>query len=160
MGTKFLIRECRADDDAAVRRCIVELQEFERGIEPRLLSGESMAAAYWQRIQERCAKANGRAFVAELDGSVVGFLAVLAEQPFEELDDPPGAYALVTDVVVLSSHRGRGIGRQLLEHAEAFVRAAGARELRIGVLSKNTTAKRLYVGMGFQSNLEVLAKRW
>lgn len=156
----LLVRESRRDDDAAICRCLVELQEFERGIEPRLRPGESMAAAYWQRIQERCAAANGRAFVAVQDGVVVGFVAVLAEEPFEELDDPPGTYGVITDVVVLPSHRGRGIGRELLEHAEAFARAAGARELRIGVLSANSGARRLYRQSGFVPHLEVLTKRW
>jgi ribosomal protein S18 acetylase RimI-like enzyme len=61
------------------------------------------------------------------------------------LDDPPGTYALVTDLVVLSSHRGRGIGQQLLGRAEAFVRSAGAAELRIGVLANNITARRFYL---------------
>lgn len=154
------VRECRVPDDEAIRRCIVELQEFERGIEPRLRAGESMADAYWGRIQQRCLEAKGRTFVAEDGGLVVGFVAVVAEQPFEELDDPPGTYALVTDLVVLPPHRGRGIGRLLLEHAEDFVRRAGATELRIGVLAKNSTARQLYLGMGFEPTVEILSKRW
>ena len=44
------------------------------------------------------------------------------------LDDPPGHYALITDLVVLDSYRGRGIGRQLLERAEAYAKQAGATE--------------------------------
>jgi ribosomal protein S18 acetylase RimI-like enzyme len=90
---------------------------------------------------------------------VVGFVAVLAREPFTELDDPPGTYALVTDLVVLATHRGKGIGRRLLDRAEAYARDAGAAELRVGVLAKNTAARRLYLSRDFTPHLEVLAKR-
>jgi ribosomal protein S18 acetylase RimI-like enzyme len=159
-SVEVLIREYGPDDTPAIRRCVVELQEFERAIDPRLRPGDAMADAYWAQIQARCAEANGRVFVAAQDGAVVGFVAVLAAQPFTDLDDPAGTYALVTDVVVQPAHRGRGIGSQLLRHAESFVRAAGATELRIGVLAGNTAARRLYVGRGFRPHLEVLVKRW
>ncbi len=157
---EILIREYRQGDAVAVRQCIIELQEFERAIDPRLRPGESMADDYREHIQGQCAEANGRVFVAEHEGAVVGFVAVLAAQPFTELDDPPGTYALVTDVVVQASHRGHGIGSQLLRHAEAFVRVAGATELRIGVLAENVAARRLYLDSGFVPHLEVFTKRW
>jgi GNAT superfamily N-acetyltransferase len=156
----LVIREYRREDATAVRRCVVELQEVERTIDPRLRPGEAMADRYWENILARCAEANGQVFVAEQDGSVVGFVSVLAAEPFTELDDPPGSYALVTDVVVLPSHRGRRIGAQLLRHAEAFARAAGATELRIGVLAENSAARRLYLDEGFVPHLEVFIKRW
>jgi ribosomal protein S18 acetylase RimI-like enzyme len=155
-----VIRDCRQDDAAAVRRCIVELQDFERTIDPRLRSGESMADAYWTNIQARCARANGRVFVAEQEDGIVGFVAVLAAEPFTELDDPPGTYALVTDLVVLATYRGQGVGARLLRHAEAFARTAGATELRIGVLSGNTAARQLYLRAGFAPHLEIFVRRW
>lgn len=119
-----------------------------------------MTDEYCAVIQARCVEANGRVFVAEESGAVVGFVAVLAAQPFAEPDEPPGTYALVTDVVVLPPQRGRGIGSRLLQHAEAFVRAAGATELRIGVLVENLGARRLYLGSGFVPHQEMLVKRW
>jgi ribosomal protein S18 acetylase RimI-like enzyme len=155
-----LIREYHLADAPAVRRCVVALQEFERTIDPRLRPGETMADGYCQQMHARCAESDGRVFVAEQGGAVVGFVAVLAREPFTELDDSPGAYALVTDLVVLASHRNQGIGRRLLERAEAFARAAGAQELRIGVLAKNASARRLYLSAEFRRHLEVFTKRW
>lgn len=119
-----------------------------------------MADEYWEWIRSRCAEANGKVFVADQDGSVVGFVSVLAAQPFEEPDDPPGHYALLTDLVVLSSYRGAGIGRELMERAEAFARSAGATELRVGVLAANSVARTLYLNSGFVPHLEVFTKRW
>jgi ribosomal protein S18 acetylase RimI-like enzyme len=156
----MMIREYRAGDAAALRQCVVVLQDAERAIDPRLLPGEVMADAYCERIHARCRETAGKIFVAEEDSHVVGFSTILAHEPFTELDDPPGHYALISDLVVLEAYRGRGIGRQLLERAEAYAREAGATELRIGVLSGNRTARRLYLDVGFQPHLELLTKRW
>lgn len=155
-----IIREYRPADAAAVRRCVVALQDFERTLDPRLRDGETIADAYCEQIHTRCRDAVGRVFVAELAGVVVGFIAVLAHEAFTELDDPPGTYALVTDLIVLSPYQNQGIGRQLLERAEAFARAAGASELRIGVLAQNVAARRLYLAASFVPQLEILVKRW
>lgn len=125
-----------------------------------LLPGEEMADRYCERIHTRCREAHGKVYVAEEDSMVVGFTTVLAREPFTELDDPPGYYALITDLVVLEPYRGRGIGRRLLERAEAYAKQAGATELRIGVLAKNGAARRLYLDVGFQPHLELLNKRW
>jgi GNAT superfamily N-acetyltransferase len=156
----MIIREYQDGDTAALRHCVVVLQDSERAIDPRLLAGEVMADAYCERIRARCRETEGTIFVAEESSLVVGFATVLAREPFTELDDPPGHYALIADLVVLEPYRGRGIGRQLLERAEAYARQAGATELRIGVLSGNRTARRLYLDVGFQPHLELLTKRW
>jgi ribosomal protein S18 acetylase RimI-like enzyme len=156
----FLIREYRPADVSAVRQCVVELQDFERALDSRLRPGETMADAYCERIHARCAESDGRVFVAEQDESVVGFVAVFSRESFTELDEPPGTYAFISDLVVLSPYRGRGIGRQLLQRAEAFAREADARELRIGVLAENLKARRMYLASEFVPHLEILVKRW
>ena len=153
-----VIREYEASDVEAVRRCIVELQEFERAIDSRLRPGELIADEYWSQVQRRCTDRNGCVFVAEIEAAVVGFVAVLAEEQFTELDDPPGRYALVTDLMVVAPFRGRGIGRRLIERAEAFARSAGVGELRIGVLSANQPARQLYLSAGFAPHLEIFTK--
>jgi ribosomal protein S18 acetylase RimI-like enzyme len=156
----MIIRDYRDSDAAALRRCVVVLQEFERAIDSRLLGGEVMADRYCERIHVRCREAAGQIYVAEDDSEVIGFVTVLARESFTELDDPPGHYALITDLVVLESYRGRGIGRQLLDRAERYAKQAGARELRIAVLANNGAARRLYLDQGFQPHVEVFTKRW
>ena len=153
------IRNYQDTDAAALRRCVVVLQDFERRIDARMIPGEVIADRYCERIHERCCECAGRAYVAELESEVVGFIAVLARQPFTELDEPPGYHALITDLVVLEPYRGRGIGRRLLDHAETYAKEAGATELRIGVLANNHSARNRYLGSGFLPHLEILTKR-
>jgi GNAT superfamily N-acetyltransferase len=154
-----IIRDYREADAVSLRQCVVVLQDHEQMIEPQLRSGEEMADQYCLELHARCRKSGGRVFVAEEDGVIIGFVAVLSRESFTELDEPPGEYAVVTDLVVLEPFRGRGIGRQLLQRAEAFVREVCTNELRIGVRSKNEAARRLYFEEGFIPHFEILAKR-
>lgn len=55
----------------------------------------------------------------------------------------------VHDVVVLDSHRGRGIAEAMLAEVERLARGRGACKLTLEVLSGNTPAVRLYERVGF-----------
>ena len=67
-----MIRECEpVRDRAGLRACVVELQEFERAIEPSLPKGEEMADRYLAHMLRRCGEATGRIFVAEEAGGAV-----------------------------------------------------------------------------------------
>jgi uncharacterized protein (TIGR00290 family) len=146
-------------DAAALRACVIELQEFERRLEPDLPPGERMAGPYLERLHERCARHRGRLFVAEREGRLVGFAGVLAELPQEEPDEPDEPYAFLSDLVVLPEARRAGVGRALLARAESYARHAGARVLRLDVLARNAGARALYAAEGFRERLLRLEKR-
>jgi GNAT superfamily N-acetyltransferase len=156
----FLVREHQPGDAVALRQCVVVLQEFERTIDLRLRPGEAMADA---TAGISTIAAAGQTAASSWPGRTEPLLGL---SPFSLARRSRSwticlaPYALVTDLVVLPSCRGRGKGRQLLERAEAFVRAAGARELRIGVLVDNIAARRLYLRAEFVPHLEVFTKRW
>jgi GNAT superfamily N-acetyltransferase len=152
------IRPYTQDDAAACRDCVVELQDAERALDPRLRSGDEMADDYLRQMHERCRDYVGSILVAEHAGAVVGLTMVLTRVPFESLDEPPGHYALVAELVVRAGFRGQGIGQALLHAGEQHARASGAAELRIGVLSQNQPARQLYLRDGFAPYSEILAK--
>jgi GNAT superfamily N-acetyltransferase len=155
-----VIREYRDNDLPRIRGCIVDLQEFERQIDERLRAGEAMADDYLHEMLARCRACAGTIFVAEHAGEVAGFVTILTRVPFEALDDPPpGEYALVADLLVREGFRRRGLGGALLQAAERYARAAGAVDLRVGVLSGNEAAASLYRRAEFAPYLETLAKR-
>jgi ribosomal protein S18 acetylase RimI-like enzyme len=152
------IRPYQHGDDDACRACVVELQDAERRLDPRLRHGDSMADEYLRQMHERCRDHAGTILVAELANAIAGLVMVLTRVPFESLDEPPGSYALVAELVVLGAFRGHGIGRALLQAAERHAHDSGATELRIGVLSDNLPARQLYVAEGFAAYSEILAK--
>ena len=153
-----VIRPFEPRDASALRQCVVALQEYERIIDARLRPGDTMADEYCDYLHGRCRDARGVIMVADHDGEVAGFVCVLAEEKYTGLDDPPGSYALVTDLAVLDPFRRRGIGRLLLDAAETYARQAAATELRIGVLSRNAAARAFYLSKKFEPHLEILSK--
>jgi ribosomal protein S18 acetylase RimI-like enzyme len=55
----------------------------------------------------------------------------------------------VHDVVVIESHRGRGIAAQMFVEVEAIARERGACKLTLEVLEGNAAARALYERLGF-----------
>lgn len=160
MDARDMIRDYEpAQHRDQVRSCVVELQEFERGLEPSLPRGRDMADAYLTFLLDRCSSTAGRVLVAEIDHGVVGFVVVLCRVVPEEPDEDQTPYAYISDLVVLPRYRRRGIGRALLDRAEALVRNSGTRILRVGVLAKNEPAARLYRAVGFTDYQLQLVKR-
>jgi GNAT superfamily N-acetyltransferase len=155
----LLIRPYRGTDAPAVRGFVVGLQEFERRIDPRLRPGDAMATEYLRDMLARCVEHAGMLLVAEVDSIPVGFATVLTRVPFESLDDPPGEFALVSDLFVDDRFRRQGVGVALLAEAERLALSAGAQELRINALAGNPVAAGLYERAGFSPYLHTMAKR-
>ena len=110
------------------------------GLKPtRALHRDRMAAALGGRI---------RYLVAETAGEVVGFVVVALSQPRgrEKLPNTP----FLIDLFVAPARRGRGIGTEILEYAEALARAQGFDALYLGVEPyRNPRALGLYRRRGF-----------
>jgi ribosomal protein S18 acetylase RimI-like enzyme len=88
-------------------------------------------------------------YVAEVAGDVAGFVA-LAET---------GGAAVVDELLVAAPHEGEGVGRQLLEWAEGWAIARGARSLRITVEEDNVAARAFYRRSGFVASGESAVER-
>src|SRR5579871_4982592 len=117
-----LIREYDPISDyPALRACFIELQGWEQSIEPGLPAPEAAADPYLAEVFSHCAESTGRIFLADANGAVVGFICVLAKV-LPSADDGFEPYAYISDLVVRASHRGRGVGRELMVRAESFAR--------------------------------------
>ena len=79
------------------------------------------------------------AWVAELDGTVVGFLLLVAEEDGLLLDN----------VAVLPTHHGQGIGRALLTLAEERAAALGRDRIRLYTHVTMVENQRLYERHGY-----------
>ncbi|MFN8194049.1 MAG: GNAT family N-acetyltransferase [Nocardioidaceae bacterium] len=63
-------------------------------------------------------------------------------------EDGPGL-AWIFDIAVGEGHRGRGLGRALLDAGHADMAGAGVRRVVLNVFGHNETATRLYVSSGY-----------
>jgi ribosomal protein S18 acetylase RimI-like enzyme len=85
------------------------------------------------------AVADTEAWVASVDGEVVGFVLLASE----------GDAMLLENVAVLPSHHGQGIGRALLVLAEERARAAGLSSIRLYTHVTMVENQRLYERLGY-----------
>ncbi len=146
-----------AEHAAGLRECFVELQEFERTLEPSMPAGDTIADRYLQLMLERCATWDGAVLVALVGGRVGGFVCVWTRVP-PEPDEPAKPYAFISDIVVSKRLRGQGIGRALLAEAERHARQRGAAVLRLDVMAGNSGARHLYEHAGFTARRVEMAK--
>ena len=105
------VREYHPDDAFQVERCVIELQVYERTIEPNRADPTSIARPYLAHLLEQCQDQDGAIFVAEAVGAIVGFVCVLARLDSGSLIEVERDYAYISDLVVQPTHRGQGIGR-------------------------------------------------
>jgi ribosomal protein S18 acetylase RimI-like enzyme len=155
----FLIREFEAGDESALRACVIELQNAEREIFSRTAEGKTVANTYIAYLKEVCRANKGKIIVAEVDGQTVGYSAVQIWNNSEEVHEEAFEYGYISDLAVLDSHRGHGLGRALLAAAEAYVKAQYIDYLRIGVLAGNGRVRRMYQSYGFHEHKLVFEKR-
>jgi ribosomal protein S18 acetylase RimI-like enzyme len=144
------IRPYQPQDAAGVEQCLIELQEFERTLEPNRVEGTAMAPLYFKALLEWCTQARGMLFIAEDAGAVVGLVGVIAQVEDQGMIELNKDYAYISDLVVLPAYRGQGLGRALLQQAEAYAISQGATVLKVDVLVANKGARSLYQAMGFQ----------
>jgi ribosomal protein S18 acetylase RimI-like enzyme len=91
------------------------------------------------RTDYAVAVADTEAWVASVDGAVVGFLLLVPE------DDA----MLIDNVAVLPSHHGRGLGRALLLLAEERATASGRTRIRLYTHVTMVENQRLYERTGY-----------
>ena len=66
----MIIREFDPNKDFdGLRRCFVELQDFERRLDPRMPAGDDIADPYIADTLSKCAECQGTLLVADADGT-------------------------------------------------------------------------------------------
>ena len=103
-------------------------------------------------------------FVAEEDGRIVGEVEARLLQPMES-----ARYQVITalgqvrgevnSVGVLKSHRRRGIGRALMEHADGWLRDRGAVLIELDTLARSPESVPFYEATGYQPRSIIFERR-
>lgn len=86
--------------------------------------------------------------VAELHGQPVGLLHLTINTDFYQQE-----HAHIADVAVASTAEGQGIGRALLDYAEAWALERGYSWLTLSVFAQNTHARAVYERAGFGEDI-------
>lgn len=152
------LRTARGDDREAVVDLLHVLNVYEADLTGDRKRDRAAAAAYYDELQQRLAKRDGRIVLAEADGVVVAAMGFSLDEDAAYVTDDVRRHGTVTDLVVAEEWRGRGVGRMLLVEAERLTREAGFRRLVIGALVANDKAERTYRAFGFAPYVSILSK--
>jgi GNAT superfamily N-acetyltransferase len=110
------------------------------------LGYEADVSTVEMRLSRILVRPDQQFLVAELDGLAVGWVhAALAE--FVE----SGVFVVIGGLVVDRSHRGKGIGRTLMTHAEERAEKQGCSIVRLWSSSSRTDAHRFYENLGYRN---------
>lgn len=96
---------------------------------------ELVAVRTPESFQKRAADRVGDTTVAAIDGSVAGFIMVIADE--------------VEQVYVAAEHRGTGVAQLLLKAAEDQVARNGFEQAWLAVVTSNARARRFYARAGW-----------
>lgn len=90
-------------------------------------------------------------FVAEDGGVLVGLLHVVLRMPSSFPILVPRRFVVIESVVVAGAYRRQGVGRALMDAAQAWATAQGATEIELNVWAFNREAIAFYEGLGYQT---------
>lgn len=137
----FVIRTAVPTDAAAIAALYREVAAEDAAF--AMLPHEVPAA---QIIAKRIAArvgARGRCLVAHEGPTIVGMIDLRAETPSRR------SHGAELVLAVASTHRRRGLARELLTAAQAWAHTAGIEVLRVAVRVGNEAALRLYAAASF-----------
>jgi ribosomal protein S18 acetylase RimI-like enzyme len=117
---------------------------LEQNVEDQLgvLAGHDWKWRKARHIDDDVAADPDGIFVAELDGVVIGYITT-------RIDRDAGK-GRIPNLAVDATHRGHGLGRQLIEHALDHFRQQGLAYAMIETMAQNNTGHHLYESCGFQ----------
>lgn len=113
--------------------------------------GPGTEQGYGRFLASQIGRADVIVLVAEADGEVLGYCyGAIEGTDYMALRGPAG---VLYDLVVDPAHRGRGVGRRLLEAAVAELKARGAPRVVLSTAEQNQAAQRLFARAGFRRTM-------
>jgi len=136
----------RSEDLEWIKRLTVESfggVTIEENVEAALgaLNGHEWRWRKARHIDEDVASNPTGIFVAESQGRMVGYITTRV--------DREAGKGRIPNLAVVEEFRGRGLGRQLIEHALEYFRAQGLAYAVIETMAQNPVGQHLYPACGF-----------
>ena len=148
MKNTILIRKFCPDDLETLRRITVASfggVALEQVLEQRLGlwdEGRDWQARKADHIDDDCGSNQEGVFVAELDGTIVGYITTRVDRMNQR--------GRIPNMAVTEAARGMGLGRRLIHHALDYFREEGLKVAQIETMASNAVGQHLYPSCGFQ----------
>ncbi len=164
-----MVREMDIKDREDIDRMQFELQkyfsEIDRTHESLLYKDMDDAHRYMQKMLDDVKNMNGKVFVSEEDGQVVGFIQGViivhkkGDDEIYDLSHKPSKDGWIGLLFVKPEFRGSGVGRELLDKMKDYFKSEECTSIRLLVLSDNIRTVNVYEKSGFlRHDLEMVLK--
>lgn len=148
-----IVRRATPADLPRIGRLGALLVKEHYDFDPRrfLAASPETPAGYASFIGTQLEAPDKAVLVAEEGEDVIGYAYATVEgYDYMALRGPAG---VLHDVVVEPEHRGRGVGRLLLEAALEFIRSRGVPRVVLSTAERNEAAQRLFASAGFRRTM-------
>jgi ribosomal protein S18 acetylase RimI-like enzyme len=149
------VRAARRGDRAAVAALWAVADREHAALQPKYFRGDGSLDPRLVEGLERSSESR-ELFVAEREGSVVGFVLVEVLEPSRRATLVRGRRGHIDTLVVAEHARRHGCGRLLVEAATEWARLRRAEELLLTVWTGNREAERFYAALGMKPVSSVL----
>jgi ribosomal protein S18 acetylase RimI-like enzyme len=147
------IRGAGPADIAAIGRLGALLVSTHHEFDPQrfIAATPSTAQRYGSFLGTQLDESNIVILVAERGGDVIGYTYAGVEgNDYMSLRGPAG---VMYDIVVDPAHRGKGVGRMLLDATIEALKARGAPRVVLSTAERNSVAQRLFEHAGFRRTM-------
>jgi len=151
--TKPIVRRAAPADLALIGRLGALLIEEHYDFDPRrfLAAKPETSAGYASFLSAQLEAPDKAVLVADDNGDVIGYAYAAVEgYDYMALRGPAG---ILHDIIVDPEHRGRGVGRLLLNAALEFFRSRGVPQVVLSTAERNEAAQRLFANVGFRRTM-------
>ena len=144
--SEITVRLCTMDDLPSVVALMNELREVAHGEE---INFGDVSKVFLEMAKLPEVYLN---MVAETSGKVVGFISVI----FYKTVFHRGGTALINELIVTQTERGKGIGQLLVQTAKGQALNRGLDEIEVGTEKMNEAAQLFYRKCGFDQEYVLL----
>lgn len=147
--------------DEDIKDLLVELQKHISDIDKEgyNILTDDYRDLYFKKILEEIEAWKGKIFLYKEDERIVGLIAgVINNYAIDNYDFKAPMRGRVTELVVSSSVRSKGIGKKLLLKMEEYLKSIGCRDVLLGVFCYNTRAISFYEANGYHSRTTDMIK--
>ena len=124
-------------------------QAYEREVEPNRRVDPEVADEYLPVLLKAVADKEGRIFVAEREGRVIGWAALVVEDHPLFVIEAERRFGYISELFVEETARGGGAGQALMVACEEEARGRGLGQVVIGVLAQNKRTTEIYARAGY-----------
>lgn len=150
-GAMINIRRAKNSDSRELGELFEEADILHRRALPQVFQKPQDAKWYEKYLEKIFSDKNAALLVAEEEGELVGLVLVWVRQSANIPILVPRKFAVMENLVVKKEFRKKGIGRQLVEAAEEWIKKEGANLIELNVWEFNQGARDFYEKLGYQT---------